>query len=573
MNKIFIFIICIYFFAGYAHAQTKRHPRKLPPVLAPSTTPQSADTATPKTVVVTSAFKPTLREPLKINFSAAAPSPDSILPPLQYNVPAQNLFFTYQPATLQPIAASIDSAVHWENKDFIKAGYGNYTTPYLQAGISLGDGQKSVINIDAKYIASNGQTLAEQYAETNAELIGIFNPNDKIEWGGNLFFNNSNQYQYGFQPDSLKLNKKDLQEQFTTFGSSVGLRNKSDNSYGLSYNPNITIHEFSDNRSGQESNFILNAPLSKSFGDIFAFNLSLYANLTNYTSDSAGTINNVLYSFAPAVQFKTPNFKLIAGVTPSWDNSLFKMLPNFSIEAKLKGEHFILLAGWTGYYNKTTYESLAAINPWLQEPTFLNDTKIIEEYAGFKGSAGNHFTYNAKISYLQFTNQPLFVNDTITGKSFQVVNEASMKDIRVHGEIGYTFQEKFSLLAGATFNQYNSLQTNPQPWGLLPTEINGSLRWAIFKDVLVKSDLYFWDGAEYRMQNLSAGKLSPALDFNAGIEFPIFPRFNFWAQFNNIFNNQYQRWNQYPVLGFNVLAGFIYSFSQNVTTNKSLMPQ
>ncbi len=561
MKKILFFIFCLSIFAQFANAQKRRQLKKTNSSSSVITT--NADTTAPKTVVVTSAFKPVLREPVKINFSAASPPPDSVRPTLQYNVPEQNLFFVYQPATLKPLAAYIDSGIHWENKNYIKAGYGNYTSPYLQAGISLGDGQTSVINIHVKHVSSNGEDLSEQYSKTDAEVLGVFNPNENIEWGGKIFFYNNNQYQYGFLPDTLKFNSDDLRQEFTAFGGTVGLRNKKPNDFGISYNPSLSIDEFGDNRSGKETNFIFNAPLSKTFGDIFAFNLALNANLTNYVSDTAGTINNVLYTLSPALQFKTPNVKIIAGIIPSWDNQVFNLLPNFSAEAKMKDERFILQAGWIGYYNKTTYESLAAINPWLQEPTFLRDTRIYEAYAGFKGSAGDHFTYNAKISFLQIHNQPLFVNDTSTGRTFQIVNEEDMKDVRVHGEIGYTFQEKFSLLAGATFNQYTDLTDNAEPWGLLPAEINGSLRWKIFKDVLIKSDLFFWDGADYRSKTLTAEKLPAAFDLNAGIEFPILPKFNFWLQCNNILNDKYQRWSQYHVLGFNVLAGFVYSFSQN----------
>ena len=78
----------------------------------------------------------------------------------------------------------------------------------------------------------------------------------------------------------------------------------------------------------------------------------------------------------------------------------------------------------------------------------------------------------------------------------------------------------------------------------------------------VKSDLFFWDGARYRMKNGESGKLDPAIDVNAGVEFKIMPRLNLWLQFNNILNNRYQRWNQYEVLGFNVMGGIVYSFSQ-----------
>ena len=57
-------------------------------------------------------------------------------------------------------------------------------------------------------------------------------------------------------------------------------------------------------------------------------------------------------------------------------------------------------------------------------------------------------------------------------------------------------------------------------------------------------------------------KLDPAFDLNAGAEFSFLPQWKAWLQFNNVFNNKYQRWNQYPVLGFNMLPGVVYSFGQ-----------
>jgi len=50
------------------------------------------------------------------------------------------------------------------------------------------------------------------------------------------------------------------------------------------------------------------------------------------------------------------------------------------------------------------------------------------------------------------------------------------------------------------------------------------------------------------------------MDLNAGVEFTVLPKLNLWVQFNNLLNNKYQRWNQYEVLGFNVLGGVVYSF-------------
>jgi len=561
MKKLLIIVILLAV-AGASFSQKNKKPKKptVTPTAQPKKEEQPTDASQPRTVVVTAAFNPSLKATPKINFSAAAPSPDSVLPVLTYNVPAQNLFFAYQSVPLKPLAANIDTAIHWQNKNFIKAGYGNFTTPYLQTGLSFGDGIHSILNVNGLYTSSNGAKISQDFSKLNLEALGIFSDSsNKNEWNARLFVKQNTQYQYGYQPDTLKFAKDDLREQFTTFGGKVGLRNKTVNDAGISYSPSVSLNMFNDNRDGKETNFIIDAPFSKSFGKIFAFNLGLTADVTNYKSDS-GSVNNNLYALSPALQFKTPNFKLIAGISPTWDNSTLSMLPNFSAEVKITDEKFILQAGYIGYFNKNTYQSLADVNPWLSQPHSFLNTKVLEQYVGFKGSAGDHFTYNAKVSYLQFTNQPLFVNDSLTGRSFTVVNEGQMKDIRVHGEVGYTVQEKFSFIAGATINQYSGLQYNKEAWGLVPLELNGTLRWVVMKGVMVKSDLFFWDGAHYRSKQLTAGKLDPALDFNAGLEFTLVKNLNFWTQFNNILNSKYQRWHQYPVVGFNVLLGVVYSF-------------
>lgn len=545
--------------------QAKKQATKQQPVKknAADQNDEIIDTMPSKTVTITSSFKPALRNAAKVNFSAATPLPDSSLPRLSYSVPSQNLFFSYDPATLKPLALGVDSAAPWENSHFIKAGFGNYSTPYLQAGFSLGDGKNAIVNINARHTSSKGSLPFQQFSKTGADIIGIFNSGDKLEWNGKVFFDNNVQYQYGFQPSTLEFSKDSLRQRFTTVGASIGLRNKQENEYGFNYSPNLTYSRFVDNKNATENNLVINAPFSKSFGDQFAFNLGVTADITGYQSDSVnGSISNNLYYLNPALEYKSSGLKLVAGFTPSWDNSDFHLLPNFTAEAKINQEKFILMAGWTGYYRKNNYQSLAGFNPWLQQPRFLLNTRMTEQYAGFKGSAGSHLTYNAKVSYLKFRNQPLFVNDSITGKSFFTVNESDMNALRIHGEIGYTVQEKFSLLAGATFTQYSNLTDNLKAWGLPPMEINGSLRWEILKDVTLKSDIYFWDGAQYRNNNKESQKLDPAVDLNAGIEFAVMPRLNLWVQFNNMLNNKYQRWNQYEVLGFNVLGGIVYSFGQ-----------
>ena len=112
---------------------------------------------------------------------------------------------------------------------------------------------------------------------------------------------------------------------------------------------------------------------------------------------------------------------------------------------------------------------------------------------------------------------------------------------------------------GLTTNNYKST-SQPHAWGMLPLEFTGTLRWQLIKDLWLKADLWAFRGAEYR--NTQGGKNTGggAFDANAGLEFRITRQLNLWLQMNNLFNNKYQRWNQYPVYGFNILGGVIFSF-------------
>ena len=519
--------------------------------------------STKKTVVITSAYKPSVRPASKINFSAATPAVDTTRPRLQYNVPAQNLFFTYQPASLKPLALSIDTGINWQNENFIKVGAGNFSTPFLQAGISLGDGTGSMFNIHTKHISQKGKLPFQQYSHSNADLIGTFNqPGSNTEFRAKVGFDKFTTYQYGYRPDSLKFTKDQLRNSFTTFNIGSGFRNKTVNAYGISYNPSADVNFFQDNNKGNETTVLVNAPLSKTFGKVFGFNLGFVADVTTLKRFDGSKTKNNLYYITPEILFKSPNFNFTGGFIPSWDNQKFNLLPNFNILVKMKDERFVLQGGWKGYYQKNTYQSLATFNPWINQPADLLNTRIKEQYAGFKGSAGSHLTYNARVAYLNYSNAALLANDRVDGKSFVTLYEPEMKALRLHGEVGYTVQEKFSLLAGATISQYTGLQNNAKAWGLLPLEVTGSLRWQVLKDLQFKTDLFAWDGARYRNKSGSDQKSKAAFDLNTGVEFTVMPKLNLWVQFNNVFNNRYQRWNQYEVLGFNVLGGIVYSFAQ-----------
>ncbi|HYJ63565.1 MAG TPA: hypothetical protein VEV62_07470, partial [Parafilimonas sp.] len=144
MKSVIAFIILI-FIAQFSFAQRRQNKKQKQNQTQSQQEQNSSDTVVPpRTVVITSQFAPALKQTSKINFNAATPLPDSVRPALEYNIPVQNLSFGYKSAALKAMAENIDSTVHWNNTSYLKVGYGNYSTPYLQAGLSFGDGVTSV---------------------------------------------------------------------------------------------------------------------------------------------------------------------------------------------------------------------------------------------------------------------------------------------------------------------------------------------------------------------------------------------------------------------------------------------
>jgi hypothetical protein len=527
------------------------------------------DTTRKGKIDITSAFRPILKESAKINFNASPAANDTTKAKLNYDIPNQNLLFAYQPGSLRPLALDIDSGGQWDLNSYIKAGFGSLKTPYVQAGFSFGDGKTAGLNIFAKHVSSDGKNLYQDFTNTGVDLKGFFQTAKNLEWNARLGMHQDRYFKYGRDPLLSSIPPKDsLKQNFQTWTGGVGLHNINLTPFGLSYSPEILVNVFNDDRDNSESNTYVNAPLQKTVGKVFAVNLGITFDLTKYKPGNSSS-DNTFYYLSPSVLFKTPKINIQAGIRPSWDNKTFKMFPNIMGEVSTEDKRFIFQAGWIGYIRRTSYQYLASINPFIAPPSSLKNTWVEERYAGFKGSVGDHFTYSTKVGFHKYKNQPLFVNvnSGIYDETFTVVYEPEMKALHFGAEMGYTVQEKFSLHTGVNFNQYTDLTTYDKAFGLIPLELKAAMRIQVLKDLWIKSDLFAWRGAQYLTPSGGSARLDGATDLNAGVEFRITKNLNLWAQFNNIFNKEYESWKLYRGYGFNFLGGIIFAFDQKTKTH------
>ena len=340
--------------------------------------------------------------------------------------------------------------------------------------------------------------------------------------------------------------------------ATIGYRNIAVNDLNINYNPHLEVHAFSRENKASESTLILNLPVEKKFGESVSVKVTALGNFNQYQiKDSNLILKNNLFQIAPEFIYYSDRFKFHGGATPSWDNSTLAILPNVYAEAQLQQNVLVIQAGWVGRYIANSFRTLSGENPYMQDSVFLKNTKEIQYYGGIKATISKHFNFNAKAAYISYKDMPLFINDNFDGKTFIVSNESSLKNLQIHGDMNFISQDKFTLTAGLDLNTYAGLKDNSKAWGLYPLKLNGSFRWNAFEQLLIKGDLSAFSGAKaFGVENNMKG----GTDLSAGAEFKINKQFSAWLDFNNVLNSKYERWNNYPVYGFQVIGGIIVRF-------------
>ena len=521
------------------------------------------DTSKKQIIDIISSFKPVIRNSSKVNFSATYLSSDSTKVLAPYNIPSLNLFFVYKPVPLKPLALNVDSVLQLGVRNFLKIGYGSLSNPLASANFNFGNGINSLLNLSTNYLSSKGLIQNQDYSQLNANLNGsYFSASNEVF--GKLRLNLQDNYFYGYDHSISNFSKQEVLQRFNEIQGLVGVKNKVVNNLGINYSPFLQVTSFNNHLKLKENSFRFDIPVEKSLGDIYSVKLSVKGDINSYSSNnSIGNINfnNSIFQMSPEFIYNTKSFKVHGGLSPSWDNGQISLLPNFYGQLKLNNLPLILQLGYTGQLMSNSYRNLSLINPYLIPLSSQQNTKETDLFFGLKSSSGSHFSYSAKFSYLNYNNLPLYINDTIKDDKFFLISyESKIKNLQFHADISYVVGDQVTLTSAMTYNGYTDLKDNKKPWGAIPIEFINSVRWQATNKFFIKSDFKFFSGVQSVIKSNVDKSNSNGADLSMGVEYSINKKFSAWIDLNNIFNNKYERWNNYQVYGINIIGGFIIKF-------------
>lgn len=516
-----------------------------------------------KSVDIVSAYRPQVANSSKFQFLPNLPVADTNRLALSYAT-ASGLFIPpFQLSPLRPLALPIKSDSPFSDQLYAKVGYGNLRSPYAQLYFSKGEGTNNGLSASAFYQRATGKLPLQKFGQTEVSLNGfrkILSKNLSVDAG--VRYNLDQVNRYGFRvPVVLPISKEDSQN-YSAVSFQTGVKTIHPSSYGISVGAQIAAGYFSDQIGNNEKSIRLSVPFHKNLNESWQVSALVDASLINVgINNGVSLVNNVAASKV-AVSHWNRKFTIQAGLSPVWDGSGFTLLPNLNGTFKLDSTRMILQWGWEGNNQVNSYQGLFRTNNWIQAPSLIKNTRSSQVYVGIKGASTSHFSYSLKGGWIILKDVPLFINDTSSltkGNSFLVVFEPRLQQIQLSGEIGYQVADRMSVRAGLQFNQFSGLKNQARAWGLLPLEIKLTSHIEVLKDLYLDVAAYAWRGASYLQKGGMIARSKGAFDANTSLEFKLNQSWRLWGQFNNLFNQSYQRWNQYPVYGFNFLFGVVFS--------------
>ena len=508
------------------------------------------------TIEVIQSYKPQVRKAPKPEWLPQLPPPDTSRPSLTFDVPQQTLYYTYTSGELKPLALGKDSLlIPYPN--YIKAGAGNLSTLYLDAGMGNIKGKNYETAIHLHHLSQKGSIKNEQSAFSGLETEGVLHHGDN-EWHAFANAERNQYFYYGYDHNVFNYNSDSVKQTFTSVRVGVDMSNKvKEKMNALMYHPSVTASLYDAKYNTAETNFGFTAPFSYQVDTSLQLLVALSATFTHMKLDTFKTNDN-LAELRPGIALVKGKLKGrgFLGLALGKDNRFYvlpEIIADYAITPSLS-----LSGGWQATVRQNTYEQLTAENPYLTNNFAVKQLRRDELFASVTGSQGSHLTYVVRASWWNFTGLPTDLNNFGDRKQFYVLYD-DVSALSLHGGARFTESSKWS--SGLSLDFYKYYQgTQPYVWHQPTLMIRGDVSVRVIPDLTLIGYVSLSAG-RYAVSNTgSAILLDPATDIGINAEYQLINRVSVFAQVNNLLNSKYERWYGYQAYGLNVYGGLRLKF-------------
>lgn len=354
-------------------------------------------------------------------------------------------------------------------------------------------------------------------------------------------------------------------------------------------NGSVMYRRFGDNQGSGENRFVLKTGFDVPVNDELISTKLLFDYIgggfdKNYYSDDPIDYGNFNVSLAPSYQLIQDDLTLNLGVNFTYLNNTqeggsnkFYIYPKITASYRLVDEILIAYGGIEGGLIQNSYHEFANANPFVSPTLLVAPTdQTYDASVGLKGKLSNNLSYNISGHYVADNNKAFYKSNSHLGNadepyeygnSFRIVYD-DLTTFSIGGELNVDVSRNFKLGIKAEYFTY-STDVEDEAWNL--PDIKGSLfldyqisrNWFMGANLFYvgeRKDLLYQEATLFEPQQPTTMTLDSYFDANAHVGYKINDRLSVYVKANNIANQLYEKWLNYPVQGIQLLGGATYQF-------------
>jgi len=525
-------------------------------------------------ITVIAPYKPSISDAFKININPEIKDTTSRIIKHNYVIVPKRYDTKFQLDPIKP-AKIVGEPIDKLYKNFIKAGFGNYTTPYVEFFANKLRSKKHAFGVHLKHISTSGKIDDYDNSNYSNNFINVFAKkyNKKNMLGGNIFFDRNVFHYYGLRPGIVEnIVSKHDKKRYSKVGANLFLKSTNIKKDKLNYAIDLDYYNLSDNYKSSENNIDFTGSIDKNvklFKKVEDQKLGIITNVNFFNNklDTLNSSNNALIKFNPFLNVGFDEYSFDVGFNASIKadtSSAIYIYPLAKVSIKVIRNMLTVFAGISGEINKGSYDALSTENPFIISAIPLQYTEEKFNFTGgITSSPGKYVDVTASITNSNIDNMHFFINDTTNffGNTFTLLFD-DVSILKVSAECSYQKNERFSLLLRANYYSYN-MDLEAKPWHKPEYDIYLSAMYNIQKKIIIKTDIFAYGKSfakEYENGTAFAKELKAFIDINLGVEYRYTKILSAFLNINNLTSNRYFRWNNYPSQKFNFMAGLSYSF-------------
>ncbi|OUJ74714.1 TonB-dependent receptor [Hymenobacter crusticola] len=475
--------------------------------------------------------------------------------------------------------------------NYVKGAIGNYGSLYGKAYLHNTRSTAGAYGLDFSHISSANGPVDKRNSGSSQTSLGLNGEtyNGPVTIGGKLTFGRERYNFYGYNRETLRLPPEadSIKQTFTRVAAKVYVRNRAADA-PFQFDLGIGYNFWKDRFAARENNIYATLRSGYALGEKGRVAINGDVSFISQ-KDSFGTVSRPFVQFTPAYEVTLNRLAVSIGATVGYTGdtvgtaSQFNVYPAVRLGYTVAEDKFVIFGGLGGGLQRVTLYDLTTENPWLGSNQRVADThRGPTLYFGFNSTPVRALELNAKVTLsndrnLYFYNNAGYLapgslnNPLYRGDSTRfnlVYDRKATQLLNIHGEAIYNATEQFRIGFKADYNGYK-VHSLAKAFHRPAFQSTLFASYNMYSKLLLGAELYTYSasygtGFQYQPQLVAYREIirptDSVIDLNLRADYRILEKLSIFALGNNLLGRKYERFLNYPVKGFNVLAGVTYDF-------------